>query len=122
MPGRGALPSRTPRRRSLRGLDEGAEVRDRMAAGGGPRGRRPWVRTTVAGPLREGCAMKSMRFEDLPDVLTAQEAAEVLRVGRNTVYDCLRSGAIPSLRLGRPLLIPKSALRRLLEGEGEPRE
>jgi excisionase family DNA binding protein len=59
--------------------------------------------------------MKALHFDELPDVLTADEVAEVLRLGRNTVYDSLRTGVIPSVRIGRRLLIPKAALLRLLE-------
>lgn len=58
--------------------------------------------------------MEPVRFEELPDVLTAEEVARVLRLGRNTVYDCLRSGEIPSVRIGRRLLIPKAALLQML--------
>jgi excisionase family DNA binding protein len=58
-----------------------------------------------------------LRFDDLPDVLTAVEAAGVLRLGRNTIYECLRAGTIPSVKVGRRLLIPKAALIKLLEEE-----
>lgn len=66
--------------------------------------------------------MNTVRLDELPDVLTADEVAEVLRVGRNTVYDCVRTGAIPSVRLGRRLLVPKAALLRLLEGARGPEQ
>lgn len=61
--------------------------------------------------------MNPTRFDDLPDVLTAGEVAKVLRLGRNTVYECLRAGTIPSVRIGRRLLVPKAALLRLLADE-----
>jgi excisionase family DNA binding protein len=64
--------------------------------------------------------MKTVHLDELPDVLTADEVADVLRLGRNTVYDALRTGTIPSVRIGRRLLVPKAALRRLLEGEQTP--
>jgi excisionase family DNA binding protein len=54
-------------------------------------------------------------LDELPDVLTAPEVARILRLGRNTVYEYLRTGAIPSIRIGRRLLIPKAAVQRLLE-------
>ena len=37
------------------------------------------------------------------------------KLGRNSVYDHLRDGSIPSIRLGRRILIPSNALWRLLE-------
>jgi excisionase family DNA binding protein len=48
------------------------------------------------------------------------EAAEILGIGRSAAYEAARRGEIPSLRLGRRVLIPKRALSLLL-GEGQPR-
>jgi excisionase family DNA binding protein len=48
-------------------------------------------------------------------VLTVSEAARLLRVGRNHLYECVRRGEIPVLRLGRRILVPRSALQRMLE-------
>lgn len=42
--------------------------------------------------------------------LTVSEAAEALHLGRNTVYDLIRTGQIPSLRVGRAIRIPQAAL------------
>ena len=66
--------------------------------------------------------MEERRLEDFGDVLTAEEVAEVLRLGRNTVYDALRSGTIPSVRVGRRLLVPKHALERLLSGDPQSKQ
>jgi excisionase family DNA binding protein len=55
------------------------------------------------------------RLADLPDVLTVPEAARFLRIGRNSVYEAVRRHELPSVRIGRRLLIPKAALQRLLE-------
>jgi excisionase family DNA binding protein len=54
------------------------------------------------------------RLEHLPDVLTIPECAKVLRLGRNTTYDLARMGKLPTIRLGRRLLVPKIGLVRLL--------
>lgn len=56
----------------------------------------------------------TMRLEDLGDVLTISEVAEVLRIGRNTAYEAVRTGDIPSIRLGRRLLVPNIGLQRML--------
>lgn len=53
-------------------------------------------------------------LDGAPDVLTPDEVGEVLRLGRNSVYERIRTGAIPSIRLGRKLLVPRVALERLL--------
>ena len=37
-------------------------------------------------------------------------------LGRNTIYERIRDGTFPHVRLGRRLLIPEDALDRLLEG------
>jgi excisionase family DNA binding protein len=53
-------------------------------------------------------------WQDLPAVMLVEEAAAVLRLGRNATYESVRRGEIPSIRIGRRLLIPKSGLERLL--------
>ena len=63
--------------------------------------------------------MEPKPLADLPDVLTPLEAATVLRLGRNTTYENIRTGAIPSIKIGRKLLIPKSGILRLLEAAGQ---
>lgn len=49
-------------------------------------------------------------------VLTPIETAKLLRIGRGTVYEQIRLGLIPSIRIGRKILVPKAALIRMLEG------
>ena len=60
--------------------------------------------------------MDDRRFEDYPDVLTVTEAAKLLRLGRNAMYDSIRRAEIPAIRVGRRLLVPKGALFRMLDG------
>jgi excisionase family DNA binding protein len=50
------------------------------------------------------------RFEDLPDLCTPEQAQAFLQVGRNTIYELLKSGAIHSIRFGRLIRIPRRAL------------
>lgn len=61
-------------------------------------------------------------LDDLPEVLTVEEAAAVLRIGRGAAYELARqwreSGGrtgLPVVTLGRSLRVPRSALRRLLD-------
>jgi len=56
-----------------------------------------------------------------PLVLTPMETAKLLRIGRGTAYEQIRRGVIPSIRMGRRILIPKAALMKMLE-TGEHRE
>ena len=48
-------------------------------------------------------------------VLTPVETAKLLRIGRATVYEQIRQGTIPSLRMGRKILVPRKALEKLLD-------
>ena len=48
-------------------------------------------------------------------VLTAGETARLLRLSKTTVYDQIRQGSIPSIRIGKRILIPKAALMHKLE-------
>jgi excisionase family DNA binding protein len=50
----------------------------------------------------------------LPEVLTAREAAAILRVGRNQLYQAIGRGELGAVRIGRSLRIPKQALLDLL--------
>lgn len=52
------------------------------------------------------------------DVLTADEAAAMLRVDRKTVYDAAGRGDIPHRRLGRRLLFSRSGLIEWLACKG----
>ena len=42
------------------------------------------------------------------------ETAKLLGIGRSKAYELVRSGTIPSLRLGRRIVISKLALNRFL--------
>ena len=46
-----------------------------------------------------------------PLLLSVEEAAEVLRLGRSTLYELIASGEIPSLTIGRSRRVPLAALK-----------
>ncbi len=48
-------------------------------------------------------------------VLTVEEAARVLRISRGLAFAATRDGTLPSIRIGRRILIPQAALAALLE-------
>lgn len=48
---------------------------------------------------------------------TIEEAAKVLGIGRNQAYEAARRGDLPTLRIGKRILVPVAALERLLAGE-----
>lgn len=73
-----------------------------------------------------------MPLRDLPDVITVEEAATVLRIGRTVAYEQTRrwratggQEGLPVLTLGRRLLVTRAGLERMLgvdpvgSGQGE---
>ena len=58
-------------------------------------------------------------FEDYPDILSPEEAAEALRIGENAIYELLNHGKLTAYKNGRNWLIPRDALREyVLEQTG----
>jgi excisionase family DNA binding protein len=55
-------------------------------------------------------------LEGLPEMLKVEEAAKVLRIGRNQAYDLVRDGSIRCVHLGRSIRVPRCALVAMLEG------
>lgn len=51
---------------------------------------------------------------DLPLVLTIEEAARELRIGRTAAYEAARRGELPAVRIGRSLRVPRHRLNELL--------
>ena len=49
-------------------------------------------------------------FTDYPDVISIPELQSMLRIGRNTAYDLVKSGAISSIRVGKRYIIPKTSV------------
>jgi excisionase family DNA binding protein len=49
------------------------------------------------------------------DVLTVDEAAAFLRIGRNQLYEAIARGEIPHARIGRTIRLSRQALQRSLE-------
>lgn len=47
--------------------------------------------------------------------MTVPEVAETFGISRAHAYELVRLGRIPSLRLGRRLVVPKKALEEFLE-------
>lgn len=60
--------------------------------------------------------MQATRVEDLPDVLTVQQVAEVLQCSDKHVYGLAAKGALPRIKVGRLVRIPKRGLVELLNG------
>jgi excisionase family DNA binding protein len=50
-------------------------------------------------------------------VKTLDEVAVILRIARGSAYEAAKRGEIPTIRIGRRLLVPSVALERLLSGK-----
>ena len=57
-----------------------------------------------------------------PDVLTVEQVAALLGLGRNTVYEAAGRGEIPHRRVGRRLLFSRTAVLEWLAGKGPANE
>ena len=51
-------------------------------------------------------------------LLTRDEVAQILRVHPDTVYDYIRRGDIPSIKIGHRRHVPAWFFRKLMGGEG----
>lgn len=49
--------------------------------------------------------------------LTVEEAAATLGIGRSSAYAAVRSGELPHVRLGKRVIIPASAILRMLDAD-----
>ena len=57
---------------------------------------------------------KYRSLDDLPVTLRVEELMPILGIGRNTAYELVRSGKLRSIRVGRPIRIPKAEVLRFL--------
>lgn len=53
-------------------------------------------------------------FEEYNDVLTVEEACDALKLGYNSVYHLLNSGALKGYRFGRVWRVPKLAIKEFV--------
>lgn len=63
--------------------------------------------------------MKYQDFSEFPMVLSVEDIADTLSIGRNKAYSLISSGRIRSLRLGNHYRIPREAFIAFLHGETE---
>lgn len=50
-------------------------------------------------------------------VITLNEAASILRISRGSAYEAAKRREIPTIRIGRRLLVPLVAFDRMLAGD-----
>lgn len=49
------------------------------------------------------------------ELLTVDEVAEILYLGKNTVYELLRSGELKGIKFGRVWRIPRNSIKIMIE-------
>jgi len=49
-------------------------------------------------------------------VLTVEEAAVILRISRGSAYVAARNGDLPTIKIGKRLLVPRARLEAMLAG------
>lgn len=52
--------------------------------------------------------------DDLPPILTVEQTAKLLGISRGLAFAAVRAGDIPSIRIGRRILVPRDRLRQML--------
>jgi excisionase family DNA binding protein len=55
-----------------------------------------------------------------PLTLSVEEAGRLLGVSRGVAYEAARSGQLPTIRLGRRILVPRARLLELVGVNGNP--
>ncbi len=58
--------------------------------------------------------MNEIGLTDHRKTYTVPEAAEQLGIGRSAAYEAARTGQIPTIRIGKRILVPVVALERML--------
>lgn len=57
--------------------------------------------------------------DPVDEVLTVEQAAEFLKVGRNALYDAIGRGDVPHRRIGKTIRLSRAHLVRWLAGSCE---
>ena len=67
------------------------------------------------------CQQEASEMAESP-VLTVLEVSRLLKISRGSAYEACRTNAIPTIRIGRRLLVPRAQLEAMLAGrtQAEP--
>jgi len=60
--------------------------------------------------------------EVVTQVMTVEQAGKLLQISRGLAYKMATSGALPTIRCGRVLRVPRVQLQRMLEETGRKEE
>jgi excisionase family DNA binding protein len=79
-----------------------------------------WTAEVLSAALASAERRRQISITKL--TLTVPEAAGLLGISRMSAYTAVREGTIPSLKIGRRVLVPRAALDRLLDQADSLRE
>lgn len=51
-----------------------------------------------------------MMFKEYADIVRIKDVQDMLKIGKNKVYELLKSGEIKSIRIGNKYIIPKKSV------------
>jgi excisionase family DNA binding protein len=57
---------------------------------------------------------QALTLDNLPEFLTVDEYAQLMRRGRSSAFEDIHSGRVRALRMGRRLLVPRAEIERLV--------
>jgi excisionase family DNA binding protein len=68
---------------------------------------------------RDGAAQRILGPKwDGRDAFSVDESAEILKISRGSAYAAAKSGDLPTVRIGKRLIVPRHSLERLLDRSG----
>lgn len=53
-------------------------------------------------------------LKEYPEVLSVQEVAKILRIGKNKAYSLVNDGTLSSIKMGGKIIVPKMCLIHFL--------
>ena len=56
-----------------------------------------------------------MMFREYADIVRIKDVQDMLKIGKNKVYELLKSGEIKSIRIGNKYIIPKKSVIDFVE-------
>jgi excisionase family DNA binding protein len=63
-----------------------------------------------------------MKKHNGPDVVSVDEVADILGIGKNQAYAAVKNGQIPSVRVGRRVLISRKIVSELFGSTEKPKD
>lgn len=62
----------------------------------------------------------ALTLAELPEVMTVEQAARYLGIGRNSAYEAIGRGQLPALHIGKLLRVSRYHLEQLVRGRQAP--